>query len=160
MIPEWEWGPMDYNDNCLETAGSRVWNHALTHSPLDKMAAILQTKFSNAFFWMRSFVFWFKLHWNFDHKVPVDNKVSIGLGNGLVPSRWQTISWTKADLVHGHIYAALGGDELIEYDLLLMKVGPVTITDNFQHWFWANVQSHVRMDVWKYLFTDLTSLTS
>ena len=32
----------------------------LTHLPLDKMAAISQTTFSNAFSWMKSFVFWFK----------------------------------------------------------------------------------------------------
>ena len=31
----------------------------LTHLPLDKMASILQTIFSNAFSWMKNFVFWF-----------------------------------------------------------------------------------------------------
>ena len=34
----------------------------LTHFPLDKMAAILQTIFSDAFLWMKSFVFWLKVH--------------------------------------------------------------------------------------------------
>ena len=36
----------------------------LTHLPLDKMAAISQTTFSNAFSWMKSFVFWLKFHWS------------------------------------------------------------------------------------------------
>ena len=37
-------------------------NILLTHLPLDKMAAILQTIFSNAFSWMKSFVFWLTFH--------------------------------------------------------------------------------------------------
>ena len=36
----------------------------LTHLPLDKMAAISQTIFSDAFSWMKSFVFWLKFHWS------------------------------------------------------------------------------------------------
>ena len=35
---------------------------------------------------------------------------SIGSGNGLKPNRRQAITWTNADPVHWHIYAALGGD--------------------------------------------------
>ena len=36
----------------------------LTNLPLDKIAAISQTAFSNTFWWMKSFVFLFKFHWN------------------------------------------------------------------------------------------------
>ena len=36
---------------------------ASTHLPLDKMAAISQTTFSNEFSWMKSFVFRFEFHW-------------------------------------------------------------------------------------------------
>ena len=36
----------------------------LTHLPLDKMAAISQTTFSNTFSWMKSLVFRFKFHWS------------------------------------------------------------------------------------------------
>ena len=36
----------------------------LTHLPLDKMAAISQTTFSDAFWRMKSFVFWSKFHWS------------------------------------------------------------------------------------------------
>ena len=39
--------------------------HTLTHLPLDKMAAISKTLFSNAFPWMKSLIFWIELHWSF-----------------------------------------------------------------------------------------------
>ena len=35
----------------------------LTHQPLDKMATISQTTFSNTFSWMKKFEFWLKFHW-------------------------------------------------------------------------------------------------
>ena len=40
------------------------WYVQLTNLPLDKMAALSQTTFSNAFFWIKSFVFWLKFHWS------------------------------------------------------------------------------------------------
>ena len=45
------------------------WHHQLylyelTYFPLDKMDAISQTIFSDGLSWMKSFVFWLKLHWN------------------------------------------------------------------------------------------------
>ena len=36
----------------------------LTHPPLDKMATISQMVFSDAFLWMKWFVFWLKFHWS------------------------------------------------------------------------------------------------
>ena len=36
----------------------------INSSCLDKMAAISQTIFSDAFSWMKSFVFWLKFHWS------------------------------------------------------------------------------------------------
>ena len=38
-------------------------------SPPDKMAAILQTTFSNAFSWMKMLKFWFNSHWIFFTRV-------------------------------------------------------------------------------------------
>ena len=35
----------------------------LTHLPLDKMATISQMTDSNAFSWIKTFVFWFEFHW-------------------------------------------------------------------------------------------------
>ena len=46
--------------NALATVG-RI---AIAHLPLDKMAVISQTIFSDARFWMKSLEFWFKFHWN------------------------------------------------------------------------------------------------
>ena len=38
---------------------------------------------------------------------------SIGLDNGLAPNRRQSITWTNTDPVQRHIYASLGGNELV-----------------------------------------------
>ena len=47
------------------TVMSHEHHDLLTHFPLDKMAAISQTIFSDTFSWMKSFVFWLKFHWSF-----------------------------------------------------------------------------------------------
>ena len=52
-------------------------------------------------------------------KGPIDKKVSIGPGNGLVPIRWQAINSTNADPVHRCIYPALR-------EKLLTHLGRVT----------------------------------
>ena len=39
-------------------------NTYLTHLPQDKMAAISQIVFSDAFSWMKNFVFWLRFHWS------------------------------------------------------------------------------------------------
>ena len=52
-----------------------------------------------------------------------------GLDNGVAPNRRQAIIWTNTGPFHLHIYAALGGDELIaskSYDGSLC-------TDDMQH---------------------------
>ena len=43
----------------------------------------------------------------------VEQYLSIGLNYGLAPNGQQVIIWTNVDLIHCHIYTALGGDELI-----------------------------------------------
>ena len=78
----------------------------LTHHPLDKTAAISQTIFSDAFSWMKSFVFCLKFH------------QCLFLGaQWTIAQHWfirrQAIIWTNADPIHWRVYAALGGgDEL------------------------------------------------
>ena len=47
----------------------------LPQLPMNKMAAISQTITSNAFSWLKSFVFCFGFHWKFVPKGPVDNKL-------------------------------------------------------------------------------------
>ena len=50
----------------------------LTHLPmLDKMIAISQAVSSNAFSWMKSFVFWFEFSLNFVPKDPTDNLAAL-----------------------------------------------------------------------------------
>ena len=48
-----------FTDTCASTG----LNH-LTRLPLNKMAATFQTIFSDAFLWIKSFVFWLKIHWS------------------------------------------------------------------------------------------------
>ena len=94
--------------------------NALTHPPhphptplpLDKMAAISKTTFSNAFSWMKSFVFMIILLKFVSREGSSWQYRSICSSNVLAPNRRQAITWTNADPVHQRIYAALGGDEL------------------------------------------------
>ena len=74
------------------------------------MAAILRMIFSDAFSWMKNFVYWLKFHWRFF--LMVWQEPGIGLDNGLAPNRRQVIIWTNSDPIQWRIYAALGGDEL------------------------------------------------
>ena len=78
----------------------------LTHLPLDKMAAISQTIFSDVFSWMKSLIFWLKFHWSLFIKSHWQ-KPSSGVDNGLVPKKRQAIIWTYADSIHRRIYGAL-----------------------------------------------------
>ena len=92
--------------------GKSTWRYrSLTHLPLDTMAAISQTIFSDAFSWMKSFVFWSKFHWSLFPRVKLTIKPNIGLDNNSAPYRRQAIIWTNADPIHWRIYESLGGDE-------------------------------------------------
>ena len=42
----------------------KLYIMVLTHLPLDKMAAISQMIFSNAFSWMKKILFWIDFHWS------------------------------------------------------------------------------------------------
>ena len=46
----------------LQKACTAKWPFSFTHLPLDKMATI--STFSNAFSWMKSFIYWWKFHWS------------------------------------------------------------------------------------------------
>ena len=60
------------------------WNIQIsTHLPMDKMAAISQTIFSDAFLWIKRFGFWLKFQWSMSVRV----QLTIGLDNGLVPHK-------------------------------------------------------------------------
>ena len=72
----------------------------LTHLPLDNMAIISQTIFSDEFSWMKSFVFWLKFHWSLFLRVQMTiNK-----------HYWrQAIIWTNAEPIHWRIRGRGGG---------------------------------------------------
>ena len=65
---DWYWCLLEFlyarNRLSCDKKTLQVDNNPLTHTPtpLDSMAAISQTIFSNAFTWMKSFVFWSKFH--------------------------------------------------------------------------------------------------
>ena len=63
-------------------------------TPPGRMDAISQTTLSNAFSWIKYFVFWFLFHWY------------------LFPRVQEPTSSTNADTVHWHIYVARDGDEV------------------------------------------------
>ena len=70
----------------------------VTHLSPETMAAILQTTFSKAFRWMKSFVIWFEFHWSLSWKDQL--KISnISSGNGFAPNRRQATAWINADPV-------------------------------------------------------------
>ena len=68
----------------------------LTHWGWDKIAVTLQTTFSNAFYWMKMFEFELNFHWSLFPRVQL-TAISIHLGNGLAPNRWQAITWNNVD---------------------------------------------------------------
>ena len=53
------------NKSC-EICLKRYWDklHQITHWGRDKMAAIFQTTFSNAFSWIKMYELWLKFHWS------------------------------------------------------------------------------------------------
>ena len=95
---------------CILSWYNGIFN-VLTHLPLDKMAGISQTIFSNAFLWMKRFAFWFEFHWSLFPRVQL---TSIASDNGLAPNRQQAIICTNADPIHLRIFATLWVDELTD----------------------------------------------
>ena len=90
-------------------------------SPLDKMAAISQKIFSDAFSWIKSFVFLSNFtkfcSWESNWQYP-----GVGLDEGLAPNRRQGIIWTNSDPIHWRICATLGGEELNPYPLHIWEI--------------------------------------
>ena len=85
-----------------------------TRIPLDKMVAISLKILSDAFSWMKSFLYLGSNSTEVYYLWSNWQSSSTGLDNGLVPARRQAIIWTNGDPIHWHIYATLGADELKE----------------------------------------------
>ena len=75
---------------------------------------------SDAFSWMKSFVLWLKFHWSLFLTVQL-TITQYWFRYSLVPNRQQAVIWTNADLIHWHIYAALGGDETSKLVIFLLE---------------------------------------
>ena len=115
-------------NTCVDARWAMFGKH-LTHLSLGRMTAISQTISLDAFSWMKSFVFWFEFHWNLFIRVqlPITEH---WFRYGLATNRRQTIIWTNADPIHWRIYAALGGDKLMdlpahEISIMLLSVNEV-----------------------------------
>ena len=104
----------------------RQWNpnqSLLTHWGRDKMAAIFQTIFSNAFSWMQMYKFWLRFHWRLLPGVQLtifQHWFRLWLGAGQATSHYQNQWW----LVNWHIYASLGGLYGDKPLLNLLSIGP------------------------------------
>ena len=88
---------------------TRVTCQDLTHLSLDKMSAVSQTIFSDAFSWMKIFVFWLRFHWILFLMVQL-TIAQHWFRYWLAPNRRQSIIWTNADTIQRRIYATVGGD--------------------------------------------------
>ena len=96
----------------------------LTHWGRDKMDAIFQTTFLNAFSWMKMYEF--RFHWSLFLRVQLQYS-SIGSDNGLAPVRRQGIIWTSDGLVHWRIYASLDLNESRPQDnSVICALSPIT----------------------------------
>ena len=87
--------------------------HELTHWGLNKMAAIRQTTFWNAFPWMKIVVFWLKFHWNLFLKVQLrinHHCLRWWLGIKQTTSHYLN-QWRPRSL---HIYASSNLNEFIQ----------------------------------------------
>ena len=84
----------------------------LTNLPLDKMVAILADDNFKCIFLNENGRIAIRISLKFVPRSPIDNKASIGSGNGLASNRRQVNTWTNADPIHWRIYTAQGGDEL------------------------------------------------
>ena len=85
---------------------------SLTHWGRDKMAAIFQTTFSNAFSWMKMYKFRLRFHWNFFPRVQIiifHHCFRWWLGASQATSHYLKQWW----LVDWPMYASLDLNELI-----------------------------------------------
>ena len=105
----------------LKVLSAKIWSfcislNELTHLPLDKMAAISQTIFSDAFWWIKSFIFWLKFHWSLLLRVQLtitQDGFRQWLGAGQATSHYLN-QWC---LFYWCIYSSLSLSELISNSL-------------------------------------------
>ena len=104
----------------LSKCGNQDWSRQLKSDPIfpflthwgrDKMAAIYQTTFWNAFSWMKIYKFWLRFHWSLFLRVQstiFQHCFRWWLGAVQATSHYLNQWW----LVYWRIYASLGVNEL------------------------------------------------
>ena len=121
MLPLWA-DMCEVSDGCTELSGFKFpWSvlHCLwTHWGMDKMDKTWQKAFSKAFLkWKYLYLYWSIIY--FILSGPIDNKSVSVQGDGLAPSRWQTITWTKVN-VDTWCHMTLGLFEFSEFGQVIM----------------------------------------
>ena len=86
----------------------------------DNMALISKTTYSNAFSWIKMFIFWSNIT-EICSQGSNQQYTSIGSDNGLAPNRRQAIISNNADPVCWRIYVSLGPNELIPLSKVTWK---------------------------------------
>ena len=80
----------------------------LTHLVLDKMATILADDNFKCIFLNENERIPIRISLTFVPRIRMTRMTNNGSGNGLVPNRRQSITWTNADAGHCRKYAVLG----------------------------------------------------
>ena len=102
---------------------------SLTHLPLRKMAAISLTTFSNAFSWMKSFVFRFRFHWSLFLRVQLT-----------ISQQWVNIiyclgpNWRPSVAIHWWDMQELTGIALNKKSDWRLAFWDITITSQWVGW--------------------------
>ena len=94
----------------LSALSTGIFKDNLTHWGRDKMAAISQTTFSNAFPWMKMLELRLNFHWSLFLRVQLTT-FQLWFGAVQATSHFLNQWW----LVYWRIYASLGLNELIKY---------------------------------------------
>ena len=110
------------------------------------MATISQTIFSDVFSWTKKIIFWLRFHSILSLRVQSTIFFSIGLANGLAPIGRQVITWTNADPIHWHIYAALGWVKGQSYRNRCFLSGYPEQTGG--QWCCPQVETHITLTSW------------
>ena len=111
--------PLTHSEIC-----DGFWSNDLTHWGRDKMAAIFQTTYSNAFVRMTMYKFLLIFHWSWaqgsNWQYP-----RIGSNNGLAPARRRAIIWINVGMFYWRMSASLGlsvlSDSIVTIKRLLSR---------------------------------------
>ena len=111
----------------------------LNSSPLDKMTTNSRTISSDAFSWMKSFVFWLKFHQSLFLSGSNTQWPNIGLDNCLAPNKRQAIVCANVDPIH---YGTRGDEWNSNLVKTRTSITNVSVVQSFwnlhraRQWYW------------------------